>query len=545
MQRHLLTLCFFCGSFLVAFCQKETEQRKKQPKLVIGLVIDQMRWDFLYRFQDTYGNDGFNRLLREGFSYDNTLIPYTPTETAPGHSSIFTGSVPAFHGIVGNYWYDRERKRIVYCSEDSTVQPVGTRSAAGRMSPANMWTTTIADELRLHTNFRSRSFGVSLKDRGSIFPAGHSANAAYWLDASTGDWVTSSHYMQTLPSYVKDFNSKKHPDRLLKDKWQTLLSPNLYKQSQSDDQPYEDPVPGLSTHSFPHDLSALTDGKYESFKYLPASISFSFDFAKSVVSNEKLGMGQETDFLAVSISSTDYIGHHFGPNSVEIQDAYLRLDVEVAAFLNFLDTNLGKGNYLLFLTADHGAAHVPDYLQRQRVPAGVLSVQKIMSGLNEVLLSKHNLRNAVVSVQKYQVYLNHDLIRSEGKDIDKINADVISYLEGLSFVTAAFPTRNLNEASVPVQVREQMINGYTPKRSGDVQFIPKPGYLDAAGRGTTHASWNPYDSHIPLVFFGWNVKQGRTTRTTSITDIAPTIAALLRIQMPSGSIGNVLQEIAE
>src|SRR5436190_1013949 len=234
----LISIVFICFSH--AFAQKPilNKVQAQKPKLVIGIVIDQMRLDYLYRFNELYSNDGFKRLLGEGFSYENTMVPYTPTYTAPGHTCIYTGSVPAIHGIIGNNWFDKRTNKIVYCTDDSTVTSVGSNSAAGKMSPKNMWTTTITDELRLSDNFKSRVFGIALKDRGAILPAGHSANAAYWFDTTAGKFISSTHYMKELPGYVNQFNDKDMAGKYMTMKWNTLLPIEKYTQSTADDKVY-------------------------------------------------------------------------------------------------------------------------------------------------------------------------------------------------------------------------------------------------------------------------------------------------------------------
>ena len=536
--------------FLISFhcvpAQKKTGigNKNQQPKLVVGLVIDQMRWDYLYRFNSLYGNDGFKRLLSEGFSFENTMVPYTPTYTAPGHSCIYTGSVPALNGIIGNFWYDKRTGKSVYCTEDSTASTVGSKSNAGKMSPENMWTTTITDELRLSNNFRSRVFGISLKDRGAILPAGHGANAAYWFDASVGKWISSSHYMQALPDYVNGFNDRDLAGDYMKGVWNTLLPIENYGQSTADDKPYENPIPGLNTVNFPHQLSLITNDKYEAFKYTPFASTYTFDFARTVVENEQLGKKAVTDFLAISISSTDYAGHHFGPNSVEIEDTYARLDKDIASFLQYLDEKLGKGNYLLFLSADHAVAHIPGFLQEHEIPSAVFSNIEIKNELNKMVEKKYGLPRVIPSVQNYQVYVNKNAIAIEGKNEEAILKDIMQLLARKEFITDVVETGKINAASISQPQRERMINGYNAQRSGDIQFIVKSGYFDGANKGTTHGSWNPYDAHIPLLFYGWNVKPGKTNREVYMTDIAPTIAAMLQIQMPNGCVGKVLTEVS-
>ena len=513
------------------------------PKLVIGIVIDQMRWDYLHRFNNLFNTGGFKRLLAEGFSCDNTLIPYTPTYTAPGHTCIYTGSVPAIHGIVGNNWYDKNTNANVYCTDDSTVTTVGNRSDAGKMSPNNMWATTITDELRLSTNFKSKVIGISLKDRGAILPAGHSANAAYWYDDKGGKWITSSYYMQELPNWVTAFNAKDEVTKYMSKDWNTLLPIEQYNQSTIDNEPYENAVKGETSVTFPHKLSAIGDVKYSAFRTTPYANSFTFNFAENAIENEKLGENTVTDFLTVSISSTDYIGHSFGPNSIEIEDTYLRLDKDIADFLQYLDKKLGKGNYLTFLTADHGVAHIPAFLAEHKIPAGTFSEEEFSKEINQEIEIKFDLKKVVQSVQNYQVYLNFNEIEKQGKDKAAIVNTVIKLLKQKPYIINAFETEKIMQTALAEPQRSLMVNGYNPKRSGDIQFTFKPGYFDGGKKGTTHGLWNPYDAHIPLLFFGWHVKQGSTKRETYMTDIAATLAAMLQVQMPNGCVGKVITEV--
>lgn len=526
---------------LAARLQTANSQKTKQPKLVVGLVIDQMRWDYLYRYKDLYTATGFKRLLGEGFSCENTMIPYTPTYTAPGHTCVYTGSVPAIHGIVSNSWFNNKTQKYVYCTDDDTAKTIGSSSAAGKMSPANLWATTITDELRLSTNFKSKVIGIALKDRGAILPAGHSANAAYWYDGSVGKWITSNHYMNQLPKWVDQFNSKDLAGQYMSKDWNTLLPVAKYDQSTADNKSYEATISGESEPVFPHKLSAIKDNlKYESFRTTPYAMTYTFDFAKAAIENESLGKNTVTDFLAVSISSTDYIGHTFGPNSIEAEDTYLRLDKDIADFLNYLDTKIGKGNYLFFLTADHAVAHVPGFLKEHKLPGGAVDDAAIRTQLNKVVAEKMNITTAVAAVVNYQVYLT-DSARERENEVKQL---IISTLKKSdSVITGAYDLSTIATATLPDIQKSRMINGYAASRSGDVQFIFKPGYFDGGTKGTTHGLWNPYDSHIPLLFYGWNVKQGKLNREVYMTDISATIAAMLQIQMPSGCVGHPITEL--
>jgi predicted AlkP superfamily pyrophosphatase or phosphodiesterase len=536
--------------FLVAYCllliaySPLAQTSNSKPKLIVGIVIDQMRWDYLYRFNDLYGSGGFKRLLNQGFSCENTFIPYVPTYTAVGHSCIYTGSVPAINGIIGNDWFEKSTGKNMYCTQDTSVNTIGSNTKAGKMSPDNLWTTTITDELRLSTNFKSKVIGIALKDRGAILPAGHAANAAYWYDDKVGKWITSTFYMNELPAWINNFNSKNLVENYMSKDWNTLLPIEKYTLSTADDNKYETPIKGEKTVTFPHRLSAIDSSKYESFKYTPFAASYTFDFAKATINNEKMGSNNVPDFLAISISSTDYIGHWFGPNSIEAQDAYLHLDKDIASFLEYLDTKLGKNNYTIFLTADHGAAHVPAFLTDHKIPAGGFNENKLKNELMEMAEQKFGLKNVVQQVQNYQIYLDNVEIEKQHKSVEEVHDAIIHFLQQKEYVVDAYELTELAEATIPEPIKTRMINGYNPKRSGDIQFIPKPGYFDAwQSTGTSHGVWNPYDAHIPLLWFGKNIKSGKTNRETYMTDIAPTIAAMLQIQMPNGCVGKVISEV--
>ncbi len=514
-----------------------------KPKLIVGMVIDQMRWDYLYRFNKLYNDKGFNRLLSKGFSCENTMIPYVPTYTAVGHSCVYTGSVPAVMGIVGNNWFDKTTGKTVYCTDDANVSGVGTTSAWGKMSPENLWVTTITDELRLSNNFKSKVIGIALKDRGAILPAGHSANAAYWYEA--GKWISSTHYMTELPGWVKQFNDKDLAGAYMSKDWNTLIPMDQYDQSTEDDRAWEGRIKGENSSTFPHRLSTIgAADKYESFRTTPFANTFTFDFAKAAIENENLGKNTVTDFLTLSISSTDYVGHAFGPNSIEIEDTYLRLDKDIADFLQYLDNKIGKGEYLIFLTADHAVAHVPAFLTEHKIPAGVFNEADMTKSINAAVETEFGIKNVVLKLMNYQVYLNTDAIEKANKDAVAVKKTVIRILKQKPFIIDAFELDKLSSVTLPEPIKTRMTNGYNPQRSGDIQFTFRPGYFDGFSKtGTTHGLWNPYDSHIPLLWFGWNIKPGKLNRETYMTDISPTVAAMLQIQMPNGCVGHVITEV--
>jgi predicted AlkP superfamily pyrophosphatase or phosphodiesterase len=516
----------------------------QRPKLVIGIVVDQMRWDYLYRYYDRYmDNGGFKRLLSQGFTCDNAFIPYTPTITACGHASIYTGSVPAIDGITGNDWWDYGLSELAYCTGDDSMRTIGSNTDAGQMSPHNLLVTTIGDELRIATNFRSKVFGIALKDRAAILPAGHSANGAYWYDEKTGDWISSSYYMNELPKWLTELNAKKLVDKYFALDWNTLYPLKTYVQSAPDEEAYEYRPFGADAVGFPYNLKQFIGKNYGILPVTPYGNSFSFELAKAAINGEQLGADSITDFLTISLSTPDYIGHSFGPNSVEAEDDFLRLDRDLGDFLAFLDKQVGRGQYLVFFTADHGVAEVPAFLKEHKIPAGTVNGKRLTGELNNLLKAKFNLDKIVIGIINYQVYLDRNAIREARLDKDAVYREVIDFLLHQPGIARAFALDALSITTLSQKIKEAVANSYYPPRSGDIQIILQPQWIEGFEyRGTTHGVWNPYDAHIPLIWFGWNIHTGKTNREVYMTDIAPTIASMLHIQMPSGSVGKVIEE---
>jgi len=535
----LLLLVLFAGGF--AYAQKATPLPR--PKIVVGIMVDQMRWDYLYRYYDRYQENGFRRMIREGFSCDNTFIDYVPTITAIGHSTVYTGTVPAIHGIAGNDFIINATGKTMYCTEDSSVQTVGSTSTAGKMSPRNLLSTTITDQLRLATNFRSKVIGVALKDRGSILPAGHAANAAYWFD-NNGAWITSTYYMNDLPEWVKEFNAKKLAEKYLKQDWNTLYDIKTYVQSAADDNTYEGKFSGTTAPVFPVKTSGMyTATNFDIIRSTPYGNTITADFAKAAIENEKLGMRGVTDFLAVSFSSTDYVGHRFGVNAIEVEDTYLRLDRDLASLFTYLDTKFGKGNYITFLTADHGAAYNVNFMKDNKLPAGLWSSGGLQRDLNTYLEGIHKVKSLVNSLSNYQVHFNQRVLDSSKLNEAILRKDCLDFLRKQPAIAFAVDIHNIDEAAIPELLKERLINGYNSERSGPIVMVLKPGWYGGTSTGTTHGSWNSYDAHIPLVWMGWGVKHGKSSKRVGMTDIAPTLAALLHIEAPNGCIGESIDEL--
>ena len=524
-----------CGS---AAAQQVNVSNVQRPKLVVGIVVDQMRWDYLYRYYARYGEGGFKRMLGEGFSVENCKIPYIPSVTAIGHSSIWTGSVPSIHGIAGNNFV--KDGKVVNCTADDTVNPVGSDSKAGKMSPRNLWVTTIGDELRLATNNRSKVIGVALKDRASILPAGHHANGAFWFDDKSGKFITSTFYMDKLPEWVNKFNKQKLPNKYLSQKWETLYPIDSYKESTSDDNNYENGIVEGEKAVLPLDLPTLYKKHgYKILRSTPFGCNLTFDIAKAAIEGENLGRNTDTDLLTISCSSTDYIGHQVGVNAIETEDCYLRLDKALADFFAYLDQTVGKGNYLTFLTADHGGVNNATFLQDQRIPAGIWNKKGLVDELNKSLKTKFNTdKDLVKTIMNYQVFFNTDIIEELGLDYAAIKQVGVDRLKKDKDVHYAFDMEKTSIESIPEELKFRAINGYNRERSGGVQIVLKPGHYDYySSKGTTHGAWNPYDIHIPCLFMGWGIQHGESAQPHYMTDIAATVCAMLHIQAPNGCIG--------
>ena len=493
MKRKILTLVF------ILTCAMGWGKGVEQPKLVVGIVVDQMRWDYLYYYYDKYGEGGLRRLLNEGYSCDNTMISHVPTITAIGHTSVYTGSVPAFHGIAGNNFFLNGKN--VTSVTDTTVTAVGSDAThrEGMCSPRNMLANTISDQLKIATDFKSKVIGVALKDRAAILPAGHSADAAYWWDGKAGHFITSSYYMNKLPRWVENFNRVNH------------TQPDF-------------------------DIKTSNEG-----------VTMTFKMATEVLRQERLGHHEFCDMLAVSISSTDAIGHAFSTRGTENLEVYLQLDKELTKFLRALDNEVGRGNYLLFLTADHGAVHNGNFLNEHNLPGGGWNGAPTRNTLNEGLAKKFGVSgNYVKAIMDCRIYLNHEFIESNGLVLDAVCDEAVNILKKdpqFAFVTAY---EKVQQASIPQFLRERIINGYNRERSGDIMVVLQGSHMHGSVgpdyKGTSHGTWNPDDSHIPLLFMGWHINHGATTRPTFMVDIAPTICAMLHIQMPDCCIGTAIPE---
>jgi len=535
---------FSCKNSSEYFIPNNLDKTTSKPKLVVGVVVDQMRFDYLNRFKNKYSANGFLRLINQGYSCNNHHFNFIPTYTAPGHASVFTGTTPSVHGIIGNSWYDKASNSTVYCTTDKAYTPVGAAAKYGQVSPRNMKVTTLADQNRLFTQMNGKTIGVSIKDRGAVFPSGHTANGAYWFEGlNEGKWMTSSYYMDTLPQWVQDFNTPSNIASYLKP-WNTLYDISLYDESGSDLSDYEQGFNGKSTPEFPYDLKALMELNqgYNIIKSTPFGNTMITDFALSAIEAESLGVDDYTDFLTVSYSSTDYIGHNFGINSVELQDTYLRLDLELERLLNYLDTKVGAGNYTLFLTSDHGAVEVPSFLTDVHIPSGYVPENSFAS-LYTNIKKKYGVSDLIMKISNNQVFLNHQRITALKVSLEDVQKFVVNEIISYPHIKKAYTATTMQTHYFKEGVEKMLQNGYHQKLSGDVLFTLEPGVISYGPKGTTHGSGYNYDTHVPLLFYGNRIQPGKTYERTSVTDIAPTISALLGIALPNGATGTVIEEV--
>ncbi|MGB5172165.1 alkaline phosphatase PafA [Eudoraea sp.] len=520
---------------------------KTTPNLVVGIVVDQMRYDYLSRFWNRFGEGGFKRFVNNGFNCKNNHYNYAPTSTGPGHASIYTGTTPSTHGIIGNNWYDKASESSVYCAGDENYNSVGTTSEAGKMSPKRMVVSTMTDQLRLHNQMRSKVISIALKDRGAILPGGHTANAAYWFEGGiNGNWISSDYYMNVLPNWVSEFNNNKSVSKYKK-VWAPLEDLQSYIESGADNTPYESVFKGEQAPIFPHDLPEIwtSNGDYDLLRSTPFGNSITTDFALAALEAEALGQDETTDFLAISYSSTDYVGHKFGVNSKEIQDTYMRLDGELKRLFEALDDEVGPGNYTIFLTADHGAVHVPAYLKDNKIPAGYLDKDGAIVSLKENIKYKYGNAALIKNVSNSQIFLDHKVIQNLDLSLREVQETLAQELLKQGDYLNVYTAYQLQNTEYSRGIPYLLQNGYNRLRSGDLMAVPNVSFIDYDKTGSTHGSAQIYDTHVPLLFYGKGISQGATNQRTEISDIAPTISALLGISFPNGATGRPINEVLE
>jgi len=528
-------------------------QPANTPKLVVGIVVDQMRQEYLYRFERKYGDGGFKRLMDQGFMLRNAHYNYAPTVTGPGHASVYTGTTPSYHGIINNDWYDKNLKKGVNCVGDDRQKPVGSESGNGDVSPWRLMTTTISDELEIATQRRAKVVGVSMKDRGAVLPAGHNPDGAYWFDGTTGKFITSTYYKQGLPTWLDKFNSQNLAEKYLSQEWKTTFPIEQYKESGPDDNAYETKWKGKEKPVFPYKLSDLrkeNDG-YDIIISTPFGNDILGDVAIAAIDGEAMGKDEWTDMLTISFSATDYVGHAMGPNSIEIEDVYIRLDKTIEALLSKLDATVGKNQYVVFLTADHAVADVPSYMKDLRLPGDNLKTATLRAGLVDYLKQYFPDKAVIEEFSGDQIYLNPELFSGDPKTtgVDYLIATELirNYLLRQDGIAEVYTRQMLTSADYGEQgIRGSVRRGFHTKRSGDLAIVLESGWTQGSQTfGTTHSSPYTYDTHVPILFYGLGIRSGSSVLYHPITDIAPTISVLMKIKFPSGCTGNPVAEVFE
>lgn len=514
--------------------------QKKAPKLMVGIVVDQMCYEYLYRYYDQFSDSGFVKLMQQGTNCKNTHYNYVPTYTGPGHASIYTGTTPTNHGIIANQWFVKETGKSINCVEDKSAKTIGSTSNNGLCSPQNLLVNTITDQLKM-TYPDSKVISVSIKDRGAILPGGHLSDGSYWYDKSEGKMITSDYFKSSLPDWVNKFNNQNLPDQLMKKDWTLLKSIENYKASGHDNSPYEHLLAGKLTPTFPYNFSNEKK-KYNLFTYLPEANHYLKEFALQAIENEKLGKDEVTDFLAISFSSTDILGHAFGPQSVEVEDMYLRLDLEIAALLSYFETQFGKDNFTLFLTADHAVLPVPQLLIDKKLPGGYLPLSTPMITLNDKLSSKFGAK-FIQSYQNNNIYLDESTLNLLEVSKDSVQEFIRKEIEQWKGVKKVYTSLEIEEQKYPSKWSTMIQNGWVKERNGDLFIMLEPGFLaidedsDKDKLGTSHGSAFNYDTHVPLLWYGKNIPSKEIYDNLEIIDITATLAFLLDVSLPNATTG--------
>jgi len=515
----LLIIFFSIGGSLKA-------QQTKKPKILIAIVVDQMRYDYLQRFETAYGEGGFKRLMNEGMHFKSMHYNYKPTMTAAGHASIFTGTTPSVHGVVANGWYSRQEGDYVYCVS------LPTEDGEGVYSPDRMKTTTFADEMKLSMGEASKSFGVSLKDRGAILPAGHMADGAFWFEGEKGGFISSDYYKNPNPDWLQKFNARDYYESYLSAGWYLSQAEEQYA-AIADESEFERTYEADGKATFPYDFKSLHAEKGdELIKYTPFGNQMLADFAMEVIKSENLGTDDQMDFLSISFSSTDYIGHQFGVSSREIMDTYLRMDAILTDLFKYFDKQFGE-DYVVFLTSDHGAAENRNHLKSKGVPAGYLNRKAIADALDQELDSIYGAADWILSSTNLNIYLNRELFKNEEMDLER--DDVIE---------TAYYFLKEQEGVLDVYVPEigagdeflmkMTANGYFAKESGDLIIVEKANWNPYPEKGSGHSSPYAYDTHVPFCIMGKGIGRKQVSKPYRITDIIPSLSQRFNISLPDG-----------
>ncbi len=547
LTRTVLFLSIYYLSYAVSFAQNSSKIPPEKPKLIIGIVVEQMRYDYLSRFWNQFGENGFKRLVNEGNNCKNANFSHFFTQTGVNYATLVTGTSPSYHGIVADEWYMPLKNKVINCVEDEREKSVGGSFESGRFSPRNILTTTIGDEIRLSNFMQSKVISISLEGKSSVIAGGHNPNAAYWLDSETGRWISGSYYLNDLPLWVNDFNNKKFADMYMSRSWEPKLPIEQYVQCLTDDNPYEKGINGKRTFPYPlYELGASKNKDKFNYKLLqttPFGNSLTTDFAINTIVNEQLGKDDNTDLLMLGYSATENIGQNFGTSSIEVMDAFLKLDEDIAHLLTFLDSEIGKQNILVIFTSNHGAAANAEYLATTKIPVGYFSQTSSISLLRSYLNAIYGKGEWVKFYNAQQVYLNHDLIEESKQSLSDVQNKTAQFLLQFTGVSNTVSATTLQNSYFSDGVYSKMQKGYNQKRSGDVIINLDPGWAEKNGSSTSHNSSYSYDTHVPLVWYGWKIKRGSVFEKVDMTDVAPTISYFLEIASPNASTGQPIQGV--
>jgi len=519
-----------------------------KPRIVVGIVIEQLRYDQLEKFRDRFEENGIRRLLNEGTYYKNASYDYMLTQSAPGHATIATGTQPSFHGINADSWYLPLKNEMVYCTQDSNVDPVGGSYESGLHSPVNLISSTFPDELAMATSKRAKIFSVGLRESSSILTAGHHADGVFWYDNKTGTWMSSTWYCDSLPSWVNDFNASKYSDSFLNNPWTPLKESSYYSDCLADTSMFEAGFDGVTW--FPYDLKKMSQKgllnvkrDYSILCETPFGNTLTKDFAIRLIQEEKLGRDDIPDFISINFSATDYIGHRFGPSSVESADALLRLDQDISRLLKFLNDSLGKRNILVYFTSAHGVSEIPSVLEQNRIPTGYFRQTQALQLLKSYLNAVYGQGDWVKGYYENQVFLNRVLIEDAKIPLEDIQKKVSRFLVQFSGVSSAYPYSAFEANDFGNGHLKRIVNSFSHQRSGDVIITLNPGWIEKGDYVANHNSPYEYDSHVPLIWYGWSVNRATVTRKVNITDIAATLSSVCRVPFPNACTGDPLVEL--
>ncbi len=520
----------------------------QKPKLIVGVTVSGMMYDYLSVYWDKYGDDGFRRMATSGANCKNARFNYLITEPSVGYASIATGANPSEHGIVSDYWYNRLSNEIAYSLDDPEQTTIGGSYGTGAYSPISMHNRTLSDEIRIKSRFRSKSIGVAIDPQASILMAGHTATGAYWLDPIRASWVTSSYYMDSLPTWVNEFNEKNYRDLYLNRMWETLRPISEYTESMLDNNDFEIGFDDQIT--FPYDLARISgatgsEPNYTTLLSTPWGNTYTKDMAIAAIVNEELGMGESTDMIHIGFNATKYLAQRYSTWSVEIQDAYLRLDQDIAHLLTFLDDHLGLENVLVYVTAENALAVDPRYLAEYRIPSGFFNYRTSISLLKSYLNAIYGRGDWVTFYYAQQIYLNHQLIEDSRLSLEEVQDQVARFMIQMGGVSNAVQSYVLQRNQFSEGVLQKVQNSYFQKRSGDVILYLTPGYVEHSNMGGGNFAEFQYAPHVPLMFYGWKVNRITIPYKVSPTDIATSIASFLEMSMPENATGTVITDLVK